>query len=84
MRIDVENPMVIDLLWDRNKRAVELESVEDLEEVNCKVCNEPWFLEEIGEGIEESQRWEDQYICSRKECLETHYKGWSETAQNKY
>jgi hypothetical protein len=81
MRIDVENPMVIDLLWDRNKTTVEIDISDDLEEVNCEVCKEPWFLEEVGDGIEESQRWEDQHICTKAACLEKHYIGWSEKIQ---
>lgn len=51
------------------------EPVFDVEEtICCQECGK----ELCEEDAIPSERWEDQFLCGSKECLEKHYYGWAE------
>lgn len=79
---DVENPMVIDRIWNRGDAITDDDFLDvigdDLEEiVRCCICGEENYKEEANY----SEIWEDTYLCGNRECHNVHYQGWSEKVE---
>ncbi|PFP29372.1 hypothetical protein COJ96_10735 [Bacillus sp. AFS073361] len=75
---EIENPMVIDRLWHNTVSDDYFADVLDLDEnVNCCICGEENYKEEANE----SEIWEDTYLCDSGHCHNIHYQGWSESVE---
>lgn len=76
--VDVENPMVVDRLWYWNEKTIADDCfsnvMDDEEMVKCYICGEELFEEEAND----SEIWEDTFLCDSRSCHDIHYQGWSE------
>lgn len=74
----IENPIIIDSLWNWKNSASYENYYADAEEekiVPCAVCGK----HELEDEMFDSQLWEDIYLCGSRGCNEEHYNGWSES-----
>ncbi|MEH7114540.1 hypothetical protein V7124_19565 [Neobacillus niacini] len=79
-RWEVENPMVVDWLWrDRTPNDDYYADVfeEEDNEVVCCICNSRMLKEDAND----SEKFEDVYLCDSRTCNDKHYEGWSESME---
>jgi hypothetical protein len=82
VRVDIENPMVVDRLWVWKERTTDDDYFSDVfddevEEVECCICKEKMDREDASD----SEIWEDTWLCDSRGCHNVHYQGWSESME---